>query len=204
MATQPVIIASVVEGHGEVPGLPALLQRIARDYSVWPLLTPPSFRRNKGGLVLPGGVEAAVQAAAHHIGKAGGVLLVLDADDDCPAELGPALLARAQGARSDVPVSVVIANREFEAWYLAGASSLAGQLDFPAALAPPARPEEILGAKKWLTDQRKRANGPPYKPTVDQAPLARMFDMRQARQGAPSFDKFCREVEFLLTARRGA
>jgi hypothetical protein len=57
---------------------------------------------------------------------AGGVLVLIDADDDCPAHLGPALLARAREARSDVPVSVVLANREFEAWFLAAAPSLAG------------------------------------------------------------------------------
>ena len=203
MPVQAVTIASVVEGHGEVPGLPPLLQRIARDHSVWDLRTPPPFRRNKGSLVLPGGIETAVQATAHRVGEVGGVLVLIDADDDRPGCHGPELLARARRARSDVPVSVVLANKEFEAWFLAGASSLAGQHGFPADLAPPPKPESIRDAKGWLTNQRKTANGQPYSPTVDQAPLARIFDMKQARAGAPSFDKFRREVEFLLTARRG-
>jgi hypothetical protein len=198
-----VTIASVVEGHGEVPGLPPLLHRIASDHSVWNLKTHLPFRRNKGSLVLPGGIEAAVQATAHRIGEAGGVLVLIDADDDRPGCCGPELLARARRARSDVPISVVLAKKEFEAWFLAGASSLAGHHGFPADLEPPPQPESIRDAKGWLTDQRKRAGSQPYKPTVDQAPLARVFDMKQAREGAPSFDKFWREVEFLLTARRG-
>lgn len=203
MTGQLVTIASVVEGHGEVPGLPALLHRIARDHSVWSLRTPRPFRRNKGSLVIPGGIEAAVEATAHRISEAGGVLVLIDADDDRPGCRGPELLARAQKARSDVPVSVVLADKEFEAWFLAGASTLAGYSGFPHDLAPPSQPESIRDAKGWLTGQRERAGGQPYKPTVDQAPLARAFDMSQARAGSPSFDKFWREVEFLLTGRRG-
>jgi hypothetical protein len=39
----------------------------------------------------------------------------------------------------------------------------------------------------------------PYKPTVDQAPLASAFDLERARNGSPSFGKFCRDVRSLLT-----
>jgi hypothetical protein len=201
MPIQPVTIACVVEGHGEVPGLPKLLHRIARGQSIPDLRTPLPFRRNRGSLVRPGGIEAAVKAMAQQITEDGGVLVVLDADDDCPADLGPALLRRAQDARPDVRVSVVLANKEFEAWFLAGASSLAGDHGFPRDLASPDKPESIRDAKGWLT--KHRVGGPPYRPTVDQAPLASAFDMKQAREGAPSFDKFCREVEFLLSAPHG-
>jgi hypothetical protein len=50
--------------------------------------------------------------------------------------------------------------------------------------------------KEWLTKQR--ADGPPYKPTVDQATLASVFDIGQARSNSPSFDKFCRDAQSLL------
>jgi hypothetical protein len=146
---QPVTIACVVEGHGEVPGLPKLLHRIARGQSIPDLRTPPPFRRNRGSLVRLGGIEAAVKAMAQQISEDGGVLVVLDADDDCPADLGPALLRRAQDARPDVRVSVVLANKEFEAWFLAGASSLAGHHGFPGDLASPDKPESIRDAKGW-------------------------------------------------------
>jgi hypothetical protein len=49
---------------------------------------------------------------------------------------------------------------------------------------------------------KHRVSGPPYKPAVDQAPLASAFDMKQARVGSPSFDKFYREVELLLRGGR--
>jgi hypothetical protein len=85
------------------------------------------MRVNRGRIVASNGLESAVKAMALRVSPtAGGVLVLIDADDDCPAHLGPALLARAREARSDVPVSVVLANREFEAWFLAAAPSLAG------------------------------------------------------------------------------
>ncbi len=196
MAAGRLTIACVTEGHGEVKALPKLLHRIALDHEVWSLDVLEPWRRNRGSLVAPGGLEKAVQAMALRVGStAGGVLVLIDADDDCPAELGPALLGRARQARSDIPVSVVLANREFEAWFLAAAPSLAGHCGLGEAEAP-ADPEQIRGAKEWLTD--RRTDGGKYSPTVDQAALASRFDMKMARVGSPSFDKFCREVEVLL------
>jgi hypothetical protein len=194
--TAVVTIAAIVEGDGEVPALPKLLFRLAHQLSIWQLRVHTPMRVPRGKLVGQGGIEDAVSAMAQRIGTSGGVLVLLDADDDCPAILGPALLKRAQAARPDVPVSVVLANREFEAWYLAAAPSLAGRHGFPADLTAPRNPERIRDAKGWLS--RHRSEGPPYKPTVDQALLASAFDMETARRGSPSFDKFCRDVQNLL------
>ena len=154
------------------------------------------MRVPRGKLTMPGGIERAVSAVAQRVGAAGGVLVLLDADDDCPAALGSALLARARVARPDVPACVVLANREFEAWFIAAAPSLAGTHGFPEDLSAPGDPEKIRGAKEWL-GQRK-TDGRPYKPTVDQGPLASAFDLALARSGSPSFGKFCRDVHLLL------
>ncbi|WP_369407196.1 DUF4276 family protein [Microtetraspora malaysiensis] len=125
-------------------------------------------------------------------------MLLIDSDDDCPATLGPALLDRARHARADKEISVVLAHREFEAWFLAAASSLSGRRGLADPLRPPQDPEAIRGAKEWLS--ARKTDGTRYKPTVDQAPLADAFDLGQARKNAPSFDKFCRDVERLLRA----
>lgn len=189
-------IACVVEGHGEKTGLPKVLYRIADRFSVWDLRVPMPHRVPRGSLIATGGIERVVGAEANRVGDAGGVLVLLDADDDCPAELGPSLLARAQSARPDKHIAVVLPNREFEAWFLAAAASLGGLCGLPEELTPPNDPEGIRDAKGWLT--RQRADGLQYSPTVDQAALGSAFDMEQARKAAPSFDKFCREVEILL------
>jgi hypothetical protein len=147
-------------------------------------------------LIKAGGIERAVAAEASRVGSLGGVLVMLDADDDCPAQLGPSLLARAQAARPDKLLSVVLPKIEFEAWFIAAAGSLGGTCGLPDGLQVPSNPEGIRNAKGWLSDHR--ADGLKYSPTVDQAKLASAFDLEQARKGAPSFDKFCRDVEALL------
>jgi hypothetical protein len=196
MPVEPVTIACIVEGHGEVPGLPKLLYRIAQQNSIWDLRVPTPYRKPRGSLVATGGIERVVDAQARRVDTRGGVLVLLDADDDCPATLGPSLLARAQAVRQDKLVSVVLPNREFESWFLAAAASLGGRCGLPDNLVAPPNPERIRDAKGWLTE--RRTDGLSYRPTVDQATLGSVFDLNQARKAAPSFDKFCRDVERLL------
>jgi Domain of unknown function (DUF4276) len=123
--------------------------------------------------------------------------VLIDADDDCPAQLGPELLSRARTSRGDKRIAVILAKREFEAWYLAAAASLAGQHGFPRDLRPPNNAEAPRDCKGWLTKQRP--HGHPYKETVDQASIASTFDLKTARENSPSFDKFYRDVTWLLT-----
>ena len=195
----PIVIASVVEGDGEVKALPKLLFRIAHDLGVWNLRVPRPMFVPRSQLVKAGGIENAVLQQAEHVrGHAGGVLALLDADDDCPATLGPGLLARARRSCADVPVCVVLPSREYESWFLAAASSLAGTHGFPEGMQPPAQPDEKpRDAKGWLTHQRSKHN--PYKPVIDQAPLTSAMDLTLARANSPSFDKLHRDVTRLLT-----
>ena len=192
----PPTIASIVEGDGEVPALPKLVHRIASELGVLNLRTPTPMRIPRGRITIAGGIERAVAAEALRVSGTGGVIVLLDADDDCPAEYGPVLLARAVAARPDKRVSVVLANREFEAWFLAAAPSLAGQFGFPAGFTRPQNPEIPRDCKGLLTKARPR--GQPYKETVDQAPLTSAFDLKMAREHSGSFDKFYREISRLL------
>ena len=201
MTPRSVTIASIVEGHGEVSALPKLLHRLAAEFPMVELRTPkPPWRRPRGSLVAPNGIEREVESNSW-VGPSGGILVILDADDDCPAQLAPELLSRAKAARPDLRVSVILAKREFEAWFLASAQSLAGRHGFQADMTAPDDPEGVRGAKEWLS--RHRPKGHPYKETVDQAALASAFDIRQARKHSPSFDKFCREIEALLNPPEG-
>ena len=192
----PVTIASIVEGDGEVAALPKLLHRIAAELGVAKPLTPAPMRKPRGQITMAGGMERHVAAAALRVQSQGGVLVLIDADDDCPAELGPRLLARARAARPDKRIVVVLAKREFEAWYLAAAPSLAGRHGFRADFARVPDPEAPRDCKGLLT--KARPKGQPYKETVDQASLASAFDMKMAREHADSFDKFYRDITWLL------
>lgn len=193
------VISCIVEGHGEVSSVPILLRRIAAAHD--PMTTvrvPPPLRVPADKLRRPGELERYVELAARGVVAGGGVLVLLDADDedDCPARVGPELVARCVAQRSNVPISVVLAKREFEAWFLAAAASVAGQRGLAPDLHAPDEPEEVRGAKEWL--RRHMSAGTTYAPTQDQPALTALFDLGAARAGAPSFDKCFREVVRLL------
>jgi len=126
--------------------------------------------------------------------------LVLDAEGDCPAELGPRLLAQASAIRGDVPIAVVVANWEFEAWFLAAAESLRGHKRLGGDIVPPADCESVQDAKKWLRD--RMAPGERYGPTSHQASFSGVCELGMARRRAPSFEKLCRDVGRLVDALR--
>lgn len=195
----PFRIGCVVEGHGEVQALPLLLRRLAGELAPGTHVEiPPPLRRPRDRLI--GGameLEKAVEFMAVRVSPLGGIMVVLDAEDDCPAELAPRLQNRV--ASQNLPVSVVMAKREFEAWFLAAAESLRGRRGLPQNLAPPPDPEAIAGAKEWLARQMEHGS---YSETLDQPALAAIFDTGLARQRSDSFNKFSREVERLLDLLR--
>jgi hypothetical protein len=191
-----VTIASIVEGEGERDALPVLLRRIAAEVGVKNLVTPRPQRERRGNITRGGGIEKVVSAAATRVRGAGGILVLIDADTDCPATLGPQLLRRAQAVQGGTRIRVVLAKHEFEAWFLASLPSLAGQERFPKRLSRVQNPEFYEDCKgeleKFLPGKQS------YRPVPDQKPLASVFDMKMAREHADSFDKFYRDITWLL------
>src|SRR2546422_7828902 len=98
---RPMNLVPIVEGYGEVPAVPILLRRIVDAFlpNTYAIVgTPIRIPRSK--LVKEGELERAVQLAITKLdGEPGVVVVIVDADDDCPAVLGPALLARASRVR---------------------------------------------------------------------------------------------------------
>ena len=121
-------LSCIVEGHGDVAAVPVLLRRIQQQCdpaAYLEIARPIRIARHK--LVKPGELEKAVAFAANQVASPRAILVLIDADDDCPAELGPELLARAKRVRPDVPIGIVLAKYEFEAWFLASLESLGGR-----------------------------------------------------------------------------
>lgn len=199
---QPVCIASIVEGYGEVKAVPILLHRVVQ--AVDPLVTlvvPEPIRVPRMKLKRSHELQRAIQLACGKIGGQGGILILFDSEDDCPARSGPDLLRQAQSTRPDIPISVVLAHREYETWFIAAAESLRGCINLPSDLSNPGHPEHIRGAKEWLSSHLPRHVR--YSETVDQPELTRRFDLKAARR-VDSFDKLYREVIKLLTVLRAA
>jgi hypothetical protein len=194
-------IACIVEGHGEVEAVPVVVRRIAQEaFPTLPVRISPPFRLPRSRLLQPSELQRTVEIAARRVGKSGGILILLDSDDDCPASMGSELLARARVARADLPIRVILAKREFEAWFLAAAESLRSHRGLAPNLMGPSDPEAIRGAKEWLSAHMSTGH---YSARLDQPALAALFDVSAARR-SPSFDKFVRDVTSLLfEASRG-
>ena len=183
-------IVAIVEGKGEVQAVPVLLRRITQELGQYPEILPP-LRIPKTRLMKEGELERAVRAAGAIGGPGAAILVLVDADEDCPGTLGPTLLSRACRARPDRQIRVVLAKTEFEAWFLAAAESLRGKRGLRGDLQPPKNPEAVSGAKEWL--RRNADTGFSYRPTLDQPALTQLFSLDQARR-APSFDKLWRDI----------
>jgi hypothetical protein len=197
--TVTTLLGCIVEGHGEREAVPELVRRIAEDVAIGTFVRIlPPFRIPKSRLMKDDELERAVTLLGRKVAPTGSILILIDADDDCPGRLGPSLVGRARAARPDLPIGVAIAKREFESWFLAAAHSLRGTRGLPGDLEPPADPEEVRGAKEWLTARMGRR----YVETRDQPAFAATFDLGIARR-ADSFDKCYREVSRLLRAAAG-
>jgi hypothetical protein len=170
-----VFIAPIVEGHGEQQAVPILLRRIAAHTNARqvPRINPPI--RVKSGSFLNDEHYFAkyVGMAAHKAAQENGtVLILLDCDDDCPAPLGPSLLARAKAVRDDVKYIVALAHSEFETWFIAAIESL------NAGGVPPREIEGIRNAKGWLGEKMRIS----YDPITHQHQFAREFDLELAQR----------------------
>jgi hypothetical protein len=195
-------IGCIVEGHGEVEAVPILIRRLAAlHYPELTTVIPTPIRISRNRVFKAGELERAVGLAVRNIGKQGAIFIILDSDDDCPAQLGPELLHRASQVFRNVPIAVVLAKQEFEAWFLAAAESLRGKRGLKENLRSPNNPEAVRGAKEWLNQQME--NNRTYRAKRDQPALTALFDIEQARR-TDSFDKCYRDILHLLDELRKA
>ena len=189
------VVAAIVEGHAEVESVPLLLRRIFAELGALNVQVARPFRVKRNLVVKPGELERAISQTIRDRVGVGGIILLIDSDDDCPKELAPQLLGRAKKA-TQMPVSVVLAVREIECWFLGSKESLRGVNGVTETAATPPNPENIRGAKEHLTQNMTR--GRRHLSVDDQVSFAERFDLNLARQRCPSFDKCFRDVERLI------
>ncbi len=195
----PAVLVPIVEGHSEVQAVPVLLRRLLAEREQYEIQIGRPVRVGRYKVVRPGELERTVHLARRRPEGCDAILLVLDADDDCPKELAPRLLARAREASGGLPVAVVLAKSELESWFVGSLESLHAVRGIPGTAVSPEHPENIRDAKGYLSRQMKMS-GRTYVETDDQPALAARFDLQMARQRCPSFDKLVRDVEAMLSA----
>jgi hypothetical protein len=210
-AAQPAIalrVAAVVEGHGEVPSAPILLERIWYELLgqsapidiVRPPIRQPRDRlvQNKDDAMVKAVELAAAKLSASPPAQAEMILVLFDADKDLPCRIGPATLQTAAAARKDKNIACVVANVEYETWFVAAAESLSAYLHLDPNETLPADPETARIGKGWI---EKRFKGIKYSETVDQPKLTSKLDLTMCRRRSPSFDKLCREIEKFVPSK---
>jgi hypothetical protein len=187
-------VGIIVEGHGDVESFPILVRRLLERQGIAPIEIPRPWRLPKGKILKKAELAKAVEMMARKTAPTGALIVLLDADDDCPAQLGPRILESLKEVRPDRLLSVVVAKREFEAWFLGAAESLRGQRGLPSDLAAPEDPEAVRDAKGWLSEKMPRG----YSETVDQPAFASVLDL-DAAERISSFAKLKRDLTRIAT-----
>ena len=130
------------------------------------------------------------------------MLIVLDADEDCPVDLALGLAQRIRALRPSVPAAIVAANAAFEAWFLADLESIAAKRVKSRVLIPKAEPSSdpdgIRNPKRRLI--ALTARGTTYKETTDQPALASMTDPGVVSRRSRSFRRLVGALRNLATA----
>ncbi|MGZ5431472.1 MAG: DUF4276 family protein [Thermoanaerobaculia bacterium] len=180
------IIQPIVEGQGDEAAVPLLLRKLRDEAECWGLEIARPHRRRRTQLVKKDSLQTAIRVAALR-DDCVGIIVIFDADDDCPKGLGPTLEAWAQEAAVDKACTVVIANREYEAWLLADIASLRGKAGILPDAIPHANPESPRDAKGEL--ERRMSGHGSYSPTVDQAALTAHLDLQTVYRSCRSFRK---------------
>lgn len=193
-----IIVASIVEGDGEVGALPVVLRRLNAELSPQvqtEIVKPIRVRRDRflnREDEFSKYIRLAHSSISHLAQHQGWIIILLDADDDCPAKRSREILNAASKIVPAARISVVMANREFESWFIASATSLNGRrgLIFNTANTPDS--ETIRNAKGWLTSHMPQGS---YREVTDQPALSSLIDIGLTRRNSRSFEKLCREWE---------
>ena len=111
----PPSIYPIVEGHGDVKAVPVLLRRILGELGRYDLFNeiakPSRTRRNQ--ITKEGKLEREItRVSLFHDCKA--ILVILDSDEDCAAQLGPELECRAKEACLNQEIVVTLPVVEYE------------------------------------------------------------------------------------------
>ena len=120
----------IVEGEGEVQAVRPLIEKLVDWNRETVTIAQPKNAHGRRNLLKENGLEKFLELARREA-ECDGVLVLVDADDDCAAELAQSLAERARPLRLPFPVSVVCAKCEYEAWFLASLESIRGSYDIP-------------------------------------------------------------------------
>jgi hypothetical protein len=191
------MIQPIVEGYGEVPAVPVLLRRLAGLMEIPYLNVGSPIRSKRTQLTQEEGLKNAVQMARSQPGCTG-IIVMFDADDDCPKELAPRILKWAQDAARPLPCSVVLPKREYEGWFLACLESLLEARGIQPAVPYDKDAETKRDAKGEL--ESRFGEKFRYYERTDQPALSALADWALVHARSRSFRKMAKETRSLFIA----
>ena len=201
MTRSPVIVP-IVEGDGEVKAVPLLLRRVLGErhgrYDI--AIQRPINAKGKPNLLR--NFERFL-GLARKFEECDAVLVLLDGDKDCPRELTTGLAQSAAGLNMSVPVAVVCAHREYEAWFVASLDSETGDniratLGLSESEVHEGDVELVTSPKGWIQVRMPQSSS--YKETQHQPALTEYIDIEHTQRRSRSFRRLCHAVEELLCA----
>lgn len=175
-------IAPIVEGDGEVQAVPVLLRRICMELlGVYDVTIRKPWRLPRGKMTKAQEMLKVIDVISHGIGDGGGIIVILDQDDDaCVVELAESLVGEAS---ISCPVEVVVACREYEAWFLAAIESLRPHKSVKPTASYAGNPELPRDAKKRLELNMLES----YRETLHQSAFSGVIDLTAAASRSRSF-----------------
>lgn len=199
------ILVPVVEGDGEVEAVPVLIRRLLalRERFEFQVARPKNAH-GCGNLTKAGGIERFVELAFRER-QCAGVLVLMDTDEKnvCPVEMAKEFTERIRLRGVRHPVAIVLAKREYEAWFLASIETIVGKdingrPGLPQTVRFDRDVEELRGVKGWIS--RNLPGTRIYKETEDQAPMTEHIDLSLAASRSRSFQRFCNSIDDLISA----
>ena len=194
-------ILPIVEGPGERQAVPLLLRRFFQHVMERNDLTVAQPIVANGNGNMDRKLEKFLGYA--RIQKADGVIIVRDADDNCPHEIASNMADEVRRVNLGIPVVIVCPKPEFEAWFIGSlVGSCGDSIRDYLGLAPnttvPSNVEMLRDAKGWIS--RRMPEGKIYKPTRHQAKLSARICVSEASIACRSFRRLLHAVEELVAA----
>ena len=194
-------IVAIVEGDGDRKAVPGLIRRILEQCGRYDLQVVARAIVTKGKPLLRRKFKRHLQYALAN--RCTAILVLLDADGECPrTEVGDLVLI-AKALNLNVPVAIVYAKCEYETWFICSLAPDRGggirkRLELPEHVIAPECPETIRDAKKWLNVRMPRHRS--YKETVDQEPLTYHIELDLVQLRSRSFRRLYHAIEELVRA----
>ena len=197
-------ISAVVEGHGDKPAVRILANRMLDSMGHWGIRVR-RVENTRGKPRLIRRFENFVKYALYDE-DCRAVLVVVDANNDCPVELAKQLSARAVAMGLQTPIAIVVPNREFEAWFIAALDEspdnpVRSRLQLTPGARCPDNPDAIRNPKGWLQGNMARPRS--YTETKDQPALAATVSLALVSERSRSFRRLQHALEELLAAIDG-